>query len=191
MTVTESFDHVRERFENAVPPVDLARFEQLVRAGASWDEVRRATTENAPHFFMIYWRMDVTALFRLAGGTRQCVEYLMGNHVIAERMYQHDPAAMLYAPLRLAIYDSSPAADPGAVSSERETPPPVTAGSGAPPRGPFTSITIDQPSTRFAGLGDPAITQVALDLDRKLAHLLSWLDIPVPKPIAATGPRTA
>ncbi|MEX5632173.1 hypothetical protein AB1460_06120 [Parafrankia sp. FMc2] len=109
--------------------------------------MRRATTENAPHFFMIYWRMDVTALFRLAGGTRQCVEYLMGNHVIAERMYWHDPAAMLYAPLRLAIYDSSPAADPAAdpaaVSREGETSPPVTAGSGAPPRGPSTSITID------------------------------------------------
>lgn len=97
MTVDESFDRFRKRFESAVPPVDLARFEKLVRDGAGWEDVRRATAENAPHFFMIYWRMDITALFRLAGGTRQCVEYLMGNHVIAERMYRHDPAALLAA----------------------------------------------------------------------------------------------
>ena len=28
----------------------------------------------------------------------------MGNHTIAEQMYRHDPAVMLYVPLRTVIY---------------------------------------------------------------------------------------
>jgi hypothetical protein len=40
----------------------------------------------------------------LAAESRPCVEYLMGNHVFAQRMFRHDPSVMLYAPLRTAIY---------------------------------------------------------------------------------------
>ncbi|MBL7500050.1 hypothetical protein I6A84_23340 [Frankia sp. CNm7] len=190
VTVDESFDRFRGRFERAVPPVDFARFEGLVREGVDWDEVRHATAENAPHSFMIYWRMDVSPLFRLAGGTRRCVEYLMGNHVIAERMYRHDPAALLYAPLRLAIYDSTPGGRPAGTSSKNGAGPlpartDAAGGAAASAPRPTTSLTIDQPSSRFAGLGDPNITQVGLELDRKLAELLGYLDAPVPEEIAA------
>jgi hypothetical protein len=30
------------------------------------------------------------------------VEYLMGNHTIAQRMYRYNPSILLYAPLRTA-----------------------------------------------------------------------------------------
>jgi Domain of unknown function DUF302 len=43
---------------------------------------------------------------RLAGDRWRSVEYLMGNHTIAQRMYRHDPAIVLYAPLRTAIYET-------------------------------------------------------------------------------------
>jgi hypothetical protein len=29
----------------------------------------------------------------------KCVEYLLGNHVVAERLFRHDPATALYVPL--------------------------------------------------------------------------------------------
>jgi uncharacterized protein (DUF302 family) len=78
---------------------------------------------------MVYRRADVTA--RMAGSPsgRKCVEYLMGNHTIAERMFRHDPAAMLHAPLRTVIY-----AD--------------TEGN--------THFAVDQPSTLFTSYGNPA-----------------------------------
>jgi hypothetical protein len=38
-----------------------------------------------------------------AGDEADCLWYLMGDHLMAERMYRHDPRAMLYAPLRTVI----------------------------------------------------------------------------------------
>jgi Domain of unknown function DUF302 len=113
----------------------------------------RATAENAPHDFIIYWRWDVTPLMRLAGDRWRSVEYLMGNHTIAQRMYRHDPAIVLYAPLRTAIYED---------------------------RQGRTYFTVDQPSTRFASFDNPDISEVGIELDRKLAALLRSLDVPVP-----------
>jgi uncharacterized protein (DUF302 family) len=90
---------------------------------------------------------------RLAGDSPRCMSYLMGNHTIAERMYRHDQGIMLYAPLRTAIHEDA---------------------------GGTTWFSFDQPSTRFGSFGDPAITEVGLELDHKLAALLEQLGAPVP-----------
>ena len=34
----------------------------------------------------------------------KATQYLMGNHTIAERMFRHDPSAMLHAPLPTLLY---------------------------------------------------------------------------------------
>jgi hypothetical protein len=92
-------------------------------------------------------------MMRLAGQRTEVITYMMGNNVIVDAMFRHDPAIMLYAPLRTAIYKEATGA---------------------------THFTIDQPSTRFASFGDPRITEVGLLLDSKLAALLQLLDLPVP-----------
>jgi len=94
------YDRAIERFGELVPAVDLARFGQL----ANWDAVIEQAEINAPHGFMVYWQADVTAIVAGSGSGWKCTEYLMGNHVIAQRMFHHDPAAMLYAPLRVVIH---------------------------------------------------------------------------------------
>lgn len=66
---------------------------------------------------------------RLAGDTAPCVAYLMGNHTIAERMFRHNPAAMLYAPLRTVLWQDS--------SSQ-------------------AWFAVDQPSTQFGSFSAPA-----------------------------------
>ena len=147
------FGDFRERYERAVPVLDAGRFDDLLRSGASWDTVLRVTAENAPHEFIRYWDFDATAVMRLAGDRWKAVEYLMGNHTIAQRMFTHHPAVMLYAPLRTVIYED---------------------GEGT------TWFAVDQPSTNFAGFGDPRITEVGRELDRKLAALLGYLGTPVP-----------
>lgn len=153
IAVGPPYGDFRSRYERAVPVFDAGRFAELARADASWQEVLRATEENAPHEFIRYWEFDARPIMGLAGDRWNCVEYLMGNHTIAQRMYTHNPAVILYAPLRTAIYEDSEGT---------------------------AWFAVDQPSTRFASFGDPRITEVGKELDRKLAALLGYLGAPVP-----------
>ena len=48
-------------------------------------------------------------MMKLFGHQTRVVTYMMGNNVIVERMFRHDPGVMLYAPLRTAIYQDADA----------------------------------------------------------------------------------
>jgi hypothetical protein len=156
--VDDSFDGFRDRYERAVPVFQSERFDSLVETGAAWQTVLEATAENAPHDFILYWSHDFTSLMRLAGDRGRCVEYLMGNHTIAQKMYRYNPAILLYAPLRTAIVEDA----------DR-----------------VTWFTVDQPSTRFGSFNTPQIAKVGRELDHKLAALLEHLDAPVPPALIA------
>ncbi|WP_214102866.1 DUF302 domain-containing protein [Acrocarpospora catenulata] len=148
------FEEFRQRYEAAVPALDQPVFERLIREDADWPAVLRATERNAPHGFIIYWSFDNTALLRLSGDRWRSVQYLMGNHTIAQRMFHHNPAVMEYAPLRTTLYEDA---------------------------GGVTRFAIDQPSRQFGGFDDPAIAAVGVELDHKVADLLEFLDAPVPQ----------
>jgi uncharacterized protein (DUF302 family) len=122
--------------------------------------VLTAAAENAPHGFLRFWSTDVGELMQLAGDQGLCSSYLMGNHTIAERMYRHDPAVMLYAPLRTTIHQDQHG---------------------------VTRFSIDQPSTQFGSFGIADITSVGLELDRKVANLLRILNVPVPAAFTAAS----
>jgi hypothetical protein len=154
VAVEASYGDFRARYERVVPAFDAVRFAELQRTGAPWEAVLRATAESAPHGFLRYWNFDVTPLMSLAGDRWNCVEYLMGDHTTAQRMFTHDPAVMLYAPLRTAIYEDAESR---------------------------TWLAVDQPSTRFASFGDAAIAAVGVELDDRLAALLELLAAPVPE----------
>jgi len=156
---TESeFENLRARYEAAVPAVDVTRLAELRAERASWGSVVADAEVHAPHGFLRFWSADVGATMALAGHSDACVTYLMGNHTIAERMYRHDPAVMLYAPLRLTIHR----AEKGR-----------------------TRFSIDQPSTRFASFSIPQIAAVGAELDQKVGDLLRVLDVPVPDAFGA------
>jgi uncharacterized protein (DUF302 family) len=143
----------QKRYEAAVPELPLADVEGLVSRRAPWSEMVELIDAAAPHGFVIYFRNDVHPVMALAGDSADCVSYLMGNHTIAERMFRHDPRAMLYAPLHTVIWED---ADGSAW------------------------FTADQPSTQFASFDNPDIAQVGIELDHKLAALLDTLAVPVP-----------
>jgi hypothetical protein len=145
-------DDLRRRYESLVPEIDLDALRTLIDKG-DLDQVLRYTAERTPHTFARFWTFDPTPMMRLAGHHAEVMTYMMGNNVIVQTMFRHDPAVMLYAPLRTAIYQDM---------------------SGA------THFSIDQPSTQFASFDDPQITEVGLQLDEKLATLLQLLDLPVP-----------
>jgi hypothetical protein len=148
----QPYEAFRARYEAAVPALDEKRLAGFAARGAAWPEVVADADASAPHGFLIFWRLDTTPVMSLAGNTTRCTAYLMGNHTIAEQMYRHDPAVMLYVPLRTIIY-----AGPG-------------------DRAFFAA---DQPSTGVASFGLAPVTRVGIDLDRKLAALLGALDVPV------------
>lgn len=154
-----SSDEFRARYEQAVPVCDAARLAEFT----DWDTVLWVASETALNGFFVYWQADVAPLMRLSGDQSLCVEYLMGNHTIAQRMFHHNPAVMLYAPLRTAIYQDA--------------------------RG-RTRFSFDQPSTRFASFGNPEITKVGFELDGKLAALLRVLKAPVPPALEANNQQS-
>lgn len=144
------FEEFRAAFEKAAPRFDPTPMNQIIERGVNWDDVLAAAAINAPNGLMVYTVIDCSPWLALAGHTVKAVEYLVGNHTIAETMFRHNPRTLLYAPLRALIYTD---ADGNAVFS------------------------IDQPSTAFGSLGFPEITSVGRDLDRKVANLLRVIGV--------------
>jgi hypothetical protein len=149
ISLPHDYEQARARYENLVPAVDLEGF----AAATTWDEVLAEAKAQAPHGFLRYFRTDVAPAMAGSGTTWQSTEYLMGNHTIAERMYRHDPAVMLHAPLRTLLYD-----------------------------GPIgTVLAVDQPSLLFASYDNPAIATVGHELDALLVILIELLGGDVPE----------
>jgi hypothetical protein len=150
------YDEARALYETLVPEVDLARFGQM----ANWQATLELAEINAPQGFMRYYRTDVTAAMAGSASFWKATEYLMGNHTIAERMFHHDPAVMLHAPLRTLIY-----ADPDG----------------------DTKLAVDQPSMLFASYDNPDIETVGYRLDYLLALLIISMGGDLPSALRHTA----
>jgi hypothetical protein len=147
----DDFDEFRARYEDAAPMYDLAaRLPQF----SNWDEVIKDVEAVAPYGFVRYATIDASPAFSIAGHKTRSVIYLMGNHTIAETMYRHDAGVLLYAPLRLCLYEDLDGR---------------------------AHLSIDQPSDQFGSLGHPDITATGRLLDEKLAALLRGLRVAVPE----------
>ena len=140
-----AFDEFVAALEKAAPPFDRPAMQRIVAQGGNWDDVRAAVTKNAPNELMIYAKIDAAELLGVAGHRTRAIEYLIGNHVIAETMFRHDPKALLYAPLRMLVFSD---ADGNAI------------------------FTMDRPSIAFGSLGIAEITKTGEGLDRKVANML-------------------
>ena len=90
----DTFDNVRQRFESLVPTIDFAELTDVIASG-DLPRVQRYTAEHAPHSFVNFWTFDPTPMMTLAGHRTRAITYMVGNNVIAETMYRHDPAVML------------------------------------------------------------------------------------------------
>lgn len=143
----------RSRYEKAVPPVPQEQVNELVRRQAPWQEMLDLVNATAPLGFLIYHRIDVSPVVRLAGDHAFGTTYLMGNHTIMERMFRYEPAVVMYAPLHTVIWGD--------------------------PDGP-AHFSFDQPSDQFGSFANSQITAVGVELDRKMAALLEHLGVGVP-----------
>ena len=89
-----------ERYEQLVPPADLAAFLNAPTWQASVELARR----RAPYGFLRYHQIDISALMGDSGAPWNAIQYLTGNHTIAAGMFRINPAVMLHAPLRTLLY---------------------------------------------------------------------------------------
>jgi uncharacterized protein (DUF302 family) len=76
---------------------------------------------------------------------RKAIQFVIGNVLISTQMTQHEPAAGLYAPLRIMLYENE-------------------AGNA--------TLEYDRPSTLFGQYGDGRVTAVAQALDQKINDVL-------------------
>jgi hypothetical protein len=147
------------RYEQAVPPWPEDKITALIERQAPWQEMLDLVTGSAPWGFLIYHKGNATPLVRLAGDQASGVAYLMGNHTIMERMYRHEPAVLLYAPLHTVIW-------------------------GDPEGSAY--FAFDKPSDQFVSFGNPEVAEVGLELDQKMAALLDHLSVSVPDALLTT-----
>ena len=148
-----SFEALRRAFEAEVPPIDGARFQQLVDAGAEWKDFAREAAGNGVHSFVAFWRHYPTAVMRVGGADIPSASYLIGDYLTIARMFRHDPGVALYAPIRLELHAG---------------------------RGGNAVLTVDQPSSQLASFGSNKITQAGFELDRMLGDLLEEIGLPRP-----------
>jgi uncharacterized protein (DUF302 family) len=138
------FAVVTAAFEARLGKFDPAVYQHL-REGGDPEEVRaRLEAMAGPSGFMLFRTSDHGALLRLAGQTKQAVQYLVGNPLFAIQMTQHDIRASLYAPLRVLVYEEEGQ----------------------------TCVEYDRPSSLFGQFGNAKVTDVATMLDRKLEQLV-------------------
>ena len=102
--VPRTFEDFQGQYEQAVPPMPGEEVDALVARGAPWSEMNALISGAAPLGFLIYWKNDVHSVMRLAGDSARGPSTSWATHTIAERMYRHQPAVMLYAPLHTMIW---------------------------------------------------------------------------------------
>lgn len=138
---TLSFAVVKDNIERIVPPLPEALLPMM---SAGDKKGVREIEENGPKLY-IFTKRDHGRMLTVATGTRNAIQYVIGNPTTAVKMTQHDIRASLYAPLRITLFES----DQGDAVLE-----------------------YDLPSSLFGQFGDPRVTEVGLSLDRELEAAL-------------------
>ena len=136
-----AFNEVRAALETDLPKLD----EHIKVLLSNGDQERvKEIEEHGPSLFMFISR-DHGELLEIAGRKRNAVQYEIGNPITASKMTRHNLGAALYAPLRVALFETE-------------------AGDAV--------FEYDRPSTLFGQFEDETISEVARYLDHELEAAL-------------------
>ncbi|NNC12499.1 hypothetical protein HII28_11500 [Planctomonas sp. JC2975] len=151
--VNARFESFVAAFEEAVPALSDANAAARLAEDGDWSGFVRGLQWEAPSGFVRVWTSRPGELMRFAGNQTASAVWLIVNHGIGARLFRHDPAVMLYSPLRL---EAHAARDAG------------------------TILGFDLPSSSFRGFGINKVTQAGAELDRALGDLIEDLGMPRP-----------
>ena len=103
---TKSFSEVVATLEQQVPIADISVFIQMIASRFNAQEIERAVEGMVGDLgFLVLGKIDHGPLVSLLGKPKKMTVYLLGNPVLANRMYELRPEIGLYAPLRAFVYE--------------------------------------------------------------------------------------
>jgi uncharacterized protein (DUF302 family) len=141
----KTFEQVIAALEQQVPRADLPKLSQLVVSQAPAGEIEKSVQAMVGDLgFMHFAKLDQGPLVSLLGKRKRLTVYLLGNPVLANRMFEHRAEVGLYAPLRASVYEDD--------------------------RG-IAHFTYDRPSTLLQQFNQEDVTAVARMLDDRMAKL--------------------
>jgi uncharacterized protein (DUF302 family) len=144
-----SFIQLATAFEALIPTADLSAFERMVASRSEPKEVERAVEGMVGKLgFVALAKINQGPLVSLLGNPKEMTLYLIGNPVLANRMYEQHRAVGLYAPLRVSIYQGS----------DRRA-----------------HITYERPSGLLAQFNNQVVREVASVLDQRMEELITLL----------------
>jgi uncharacterized protein (DUF302 family) len=147
VTTKRTFEQATAAFEENVPAVDMGVLTRLAESQASVDEIRAAVARSQGDLeLMVFAKVPQGSLTSLLGTPKKLSVYLIGNPVIANRMFERNRGAGLYAPVRVSFYEDQ---------------------SGT------VHFAYDRPSSLLGSFEDAEIDTVAALLDDKMATLSS------------------
>jgi uncharacterized protein (DUF302 family) len=106
---SKSFDEVVAALETNTPRADFVVFDAPGAPATAPEEVKKKLDAVADKdSLLILARSDVgERQSLLVGKTIRARRYLIGNPLLAARIIDHDPAASLYVPLQLLVYEDA------------------------------------------------------------------------------------
>jgi len=103
---SKPFGEVVAALEQHVPIADMPVILRMIASRLSAQEIERAIGGMVGELgFLVLAKLDQGPLVSLLGRSKKMSVYLIGNPVLANRMYEQHPAVGLYAPLRASIYE--------------------------------------------------------------------------------------
>lgn len=141
-----SFEAFTSALESQLGRHDISAYQRQLKNPKEAKDVEKILhAQEGSSGFMLFSTYDHGALLAIKGAPQKARQYVIGNPLFAARMTEHDVRAALYAPLRVLVY-----ADPSGKAR----------------------IEYDLPSSLFGQFQNEKVTEVARELDQKLAMMI-------------------
>jgi uncharacterized protein (DUF302 family) len=138
----------------------LPKFDERIRDHLRAHAIPLVTKElealQGPDGLVVFSQATHGAWLDIRSGRRNLIQYVIGNVLVSTQMTERQPAAGLYAPLRVVVYEN----DSG-----------------------NATVEYDRPSDLFGQFGDDAVKCVAEDLDEKIYNALIKATTRPPRPL--------
>lgn len=103
---TKPFAEVVTTLEQHVPIADMPAILKMITSRLTAQEIERTIGGMVGELgFLVLAKLDQGPLVSLLGKPKKMTLYLIGNPVLANRMYEQHTAVGLYAPLRVSVYE--------------------------------------------------------------------------------------
>src|SRR6516225_5019876 len=98
---SRSFAEVRRKLEATLPKLDTS----IAGALSSGDQKRAKDYDDTGPKLSIFEKRDHGALLQIFAGSRNALQYEIGNPLTASKMTRYQLGAALYAPLRVVLFE--------------------------------------------------------------------------------------